>query len=380
VSGAPPLVALWVGAFAFTFSFFLLMPVLPLYARDVGLSAGEIGIVTAAFAVSSMALRSWTGWAADRYGRRPFMIAGGVVFLLAPLGYGVSAGVLSLTAVRIFHGSGMAFYPTAASAMVADLAAPARRAEMLGIFGMAGSTALALGPATGIALARTFGFVPLFTIAAVVAIAALALTATAPETLRTRGTAPFRLRSTLSANAAFPSVLELGLMITYGALTTFLPLHADARGLNPGVFFLVYALALTLVRQPAGRLSDRHGRGPVAALGLFIVAAALLTVALSHGLVGLAAAGVVYGIGQGIASPALIAWCMDGVAPAERGRAMGTFYTALELGIAIGAMTSGAAVARIGFTVTFLAAAGLAAGVAVLAAHRGMRRGVVPAV
>ena len=36
------------------------------------------------FAVTSMALRPWIGWGTDRWGRRPFMMAGAVVFGLAP--------------------------------------------------------------------------------------------------------------------------------------------------------------------------------------------------------------------------------------------------------------------------------------------------------
>jgi predicted MFS family arabinose efflux permease len=39
---------------------------------------------------------------------------------------------------------------------------------------------------------------------------------------------------------------------------------------------------------------------------------------------------------------------------------MATFYSALEIGIAIGAMSSGLAVARWGFTTTFVATAGVA--------------------
>lgn len=336
------------------------MPVLPLYARHLGLSGARIGVVMGAFALSSMLLRAWAGWASDRYGRRPLMFIGGAVFMLAPLGYGVSGGMVSMGLARIFHGAGMGLYPTAATAMAADVAPPARRAEFLGVFGMAGSIAMALGPATGIALSRSFGFVPLFAIAAGIGIVGLALTALVAETLTARGTAPFTLRATLSRAALFPSLLVLALMLTYGALITFLPLHADARGMNPGLFFLVYALALTAARQPAGRLSDRIGRAPVAAAGLTIIGAALVIVALSDGMIGLLAAGLVYGIGQGAANPALIAWCVDGAAPAERGRAMGTFYTALELGIAIGAITAGLAVSRAGFTATFLIAAGIA--------------------
>jgi predicted MFS family arabinose efflux permease len=49
---------------------------------------------------------------------------------------------------------------------------------------------------------------------------------------------------------------------------------------------------------------------------------------------------------------------------------MGTFYTALALGIAIGSMTAGLAMAHAGFPATFLAAAGIALAAAALAATR----------
>jgi predicted MFS family arabinose efflux permease len=71
-------------------------------------------------------------------------------------------------------------------------------------------------------------------------------------------------------------------------------------------------------------------------------------------------AGAVYGLAYGTAQPALMAWCVDGAAASDRGRAMGTFYTALEVGIAIGAMSAGFAVGRWGFVTTFLATAAIA--------------------
>ena len=84
---------------------------------------------------------------------------------------------------------------------------------------------------------------------------------------------------------------------------------------------------LSVVRQPAGRLSDLRGRAPVAATGLVVVAVALGITALGNSLASLIAAGIMDGLGHGITQPALIAWCVDGVAAGERGRAMGTFYT-----------------------------------------------------
>jgi MFS family permease len=360
------LAGLWLASFAFFFAFFLLLPTLPLYLRQLGASDGTIGLIMGCFAITSMVLRPWTGWGADRWGRRPFMLAGALVFALAPAGYALAGGALALVAVRLLHGAGMALYPTAAAAMVADVAPPARRGEFLGLFGAAGSIAMALGPISGIELISRLGFGSLFGVSALTALLALGLAATTPETLAAPSAGRFALASTISGPAGGPSLVIGCLMLTYGALVTFLPLHAQRLGVNPGIFFLVYAVVLTLARGPAGRLSDRHGRAPVAATGLAVAAVALGVLALSEGALALAVVGALYGLAGGIAQPALMAWCVDVVAPADRGRAMGTFFTALELAIAIGAMSSGLAVARWGFTATFLAAAGVAAVGAVL--------------
>ena len=51
-----------------------------------------------------MVLQPWAGWAADRFGRRPLMFAGAAVFTAASLAYGVAAGVIGLTLVRLLHG------------------------------------------------------------------------------------------------------------------------------------------------------------------------------------------------------------------------------------------------------------------------------------
>jgi predicted MFS family arabinose efflux permease len=112
----------------------------------------------------------------------------------------------------------------------------------------------------------------------------------------------------------------------------------------------------------------------VAVGGLLLAALALVVLALSEGTLGLALAGAVYGLAYGIAQPALIAWCVDDARGGERGRAVGTFYAAFEIGIALGAMCSGVAVARWGFVATFFGSAVVAmAGAAVALAGRRRR-------
>jgi len=126
---------LWLGGFAFFLSFLLLLSALPLFARRLGASDGAIGVIMAAFAVTSLLLRPITGWGADRYGRRPFMLAGAAIFAVASLAYGWVAGALGLVLVRLLHGAGMGLYPTAATAMVVDITPVERRGMVLGIYG-----------------------------------------------------------------------------------------------------------------------------------------------------------------------------------------------------------------------------------------------------
>lgn len=355
-----PLWIIWSGAFAFFLSFFLLLSALPLYARSLGVSDSGIGLVMGSFAVTSMLLRPWAGWACDRFGRRPLMVAGAAIFTLAALAYAWSGGVVGLTLARLAHGAGMGLYPTAVSALVTDIAPPSRRGEVLGLLGAAGSLGTAVGPVAGIAVVERAGFGALFAVSGAIAFTALLLTGAVTETTRAATAAPFDLRTTISRAALFPSAIVLCSMLTYGAQVSFLPLYAEAHGVNAGVFFVFFAVVLTIIRARAGMLSDRFGRPPVAAAGLVVVAAALGALALSGTATGIALAGALYGVGFGLVQPALMAWCVDVARPGDRGRAMGTYYTALELGIAIGAMSSGVAVTALGFVGTFVVVAAAA--------------------
>ncbi len=251
----------------------------------------------------------------------------------------------------------MGLYPAAGAAMVADLSPPGRRGEAVGFWGAAGSTALALGPLGAVWIVDGWGFAALFHLSTGIALAALILTVSQRETLTRVVAAPFSLASLLSRAALFPSFIIFCFMTTYGALVAFLAIYAQSRGTNPGIFFLVMAVVIAVARGYAGIISDRVGRAPVAAAGQATAAAALVVLAVDDGFAALAAAGALYGLGLGTTQPSLTAWAVDLVGPEERGKAMGTFYAAFELGIASVAVGFGAVLARTSYPVMFLAAA-----------------------
>jgi MFS family permease len=127
------------------------------------------------------------------------------------------------------------------------------------------------------------------------------------------------------------------------------------------------------VRSPAGRLSDRLGRRAVIAPALAISSASLVVLGLTESQAMFLLAAALYGVGFGAGQPALLAMTADRVPPGERGRAMGTLYTAWKLGISGGAILLGLCAPRLGYAVTWWTAAALAAAGALAALFPGAR-------
>ncbi len=377
---------LWLATFLFYFGFQLLLPVVPLYAASLGGQEADVGLIIGVFALAAMLLRPVAGELADRVGRRPLVLLGTGIFALAPLGYAAARSVPVLLLARLFHGVGMGLGPTAATAAVTDLTPPERRGAAMGLFGLASALGLALGPYLGVELERRTGFAGIFGTATAVEALALGLAWRLPETRPAPAAGPAEsgppgagrlgrwARRWFSAGAVYPAGLILALYVSYGGLASFLPLFVARRHLgNPGLFFTVFAVATVAVRPLAGHVADRVGRRAVIAPALAVAAASLGLLAFAGSPAGLLAAAALYGVGFGAGQPALLAMATDRVPAPERGRAMGTVYTAWELGISGGSMLLGVCAARLGYAAMW-GIAGACAAAGALAALRDVGR------
>ncbi len=325
-------------------SFYLLLPVMPLYVADLGGTSTQIGLLIGLFAFASMLVKSPSGWIIDRRGNRPVLLIGMAVFLLASLAYLLTRSVSAILALRAFHGIGMGLFPTAATVVVAELAPRSRRGEAMGWFGVANSLGMILGPTVGTAVATWLGYGALFLLAAASAGAGLACLAMLPAVGPAPSETPLSLRwrDLYSPSAILPAALLLFLFVPYGSMMAFMPIIAARRGVgNPGTFFSVFALAVLAVRAKAGRISDVMGRAAVIIPGMVVAAAAFSILGLSRGPLGVLVGAAVYGIAFGSVLPVLMALTADRTHRVERGKAMGTFYTAWELGVSLGGTGSG---------------------------------------
>jgi len=339
-----PFVVTCLATFFFYLSFYLILPVMPLYVAGMGGTSTQLGLIIGLFAFMAMILRLPAGWIIDTRGSFLVLVAGMAIFFLSSLGYVLSRSVDGVLALRLFHGIGMGLFPTAATVVVAEVAPLTRRGEAMGWFGIANSVGMVFGPAAGTAVAGRMGFSVLFVVAAGVALLGLLCMGMLPRVGKPSGktSQPPRLRDFFSPAVVLPAAVLLFLYIPYGAMVAFIPIIATQRGLaNAGIFYTVFALAVLLVRAKAGRVSDQKGRAAVILPGMLVASVAFATLGLTSGAAGVLVGAAIYGVGFGAVQPALLALTADRVPPEERGKAMGTFYTAWELGITTGAVASG---------------------------------------
>ena len=239
-----------------------LVPLLPRYANEFGLSKGGAGLLVGAYAAGALVGALPGGIAAARYGPRRAVLIGLGLMGAASLGFGFAGDVWTLGGARLVQGFGSALSWAGALAWLVAGTPRARRGEMLGTaIGFAIFGAL-LGPAIG-ALAEEVG--PRSAFVGVAALAgALGLWARSMPPTETESPPP----GALGRAAREPQVLgALWLMVVpallFGIVAVLVPLELDQSGWSAAAIAAVFigAAAVEMVIAPLlGRFSDRRGR------------------------------------------------------------------------------------------------------------------------
>jgi MFS family permease len=358
------------GLFAVTFCGLLavgaVLPVLPRYVHGP-LGAGDIavGVVIGSYAISGLLLRPIAGRLADRRGRKPTVLVGGLLLCLSGLLYLPSLGLAGLILARLVLGAGEGSVYTAGSAWIIDLAPPARRGRVLGLYGLAVWGGLSVGPLAGELLLQTSGYTAVWIFAAAMPLLGALIALRVPDPfVPVTHAEPHPL---IAPEAVRPGLAVALASTGYAAVATFIVLHLEARGVGHGALvFGAFAAMIVLARLLAGHLPDLYGAARVAIGAALIEAAGLLTIALAHSLPVALAGGMAMGAAFSLLNPSLMLIAVNRVSPEARGAAMGTFTAFFDAGVGIGAPLAGVAAALTGYEGAFLLAAAIAVGSALL--------------
>jgi len=342
----PAFLLLCVSHALFAGSFNMMIPELPHYLSDMG-GAHYKGLIIALFTIMAGLSRPFSGKLADTVGRLPVMFIGAYACVICSLLYPQLHFVVGFLTLRFLHGFSTGFKPTGSSAYVADIVPTQRLGEAMGILGISMSVGSSSAPPLGSWLAQTFSINALFYVSAVLALGSVVMLMNLKETLSKRQPFRWRLLKVGRDDIFDPKALPAAAMMifcyfSYGAILTLVPDLSDHLGVsNRGMFFTIFTLASVSTRFFAGKLSDRLGRVPVLQASALLIGVAMLVFANVTTPKGLYLASVLFGLGNGIFSPAISAWTVDLGDPGRKGRALATMYIALETGIGGGAALAG---------------------------------------
>jgi MFS family permease len=334
---------------------------LPLFLGGFGPSKGRVGLIMGVHSVLAILARPVFGRMIDLRGGRRFALTGIVVLAATvPLFHLVrDAGAFPLL-LRAVSGVGWGIGMTATIAVCSDLAPAASLARSMGIIGVAGLVANALGPLLAEELIRRFGFGAMFDAALAFLAAAFACMFLTREASRGMRREPSRAEPGPLRNVPAAALLVISAMPVFhgavrGTMIYFVALFGTSIGIaRVGPFFLAFSLAAILTRFSIADLSDRYGRKRIVFLAAVIIGLNLFVLSRVRSFGPLVLTGFVGGLGQGLIFPALSTYIIDCLGRKNKGLAISLYLSLFDVGMGLGAPLFGWVSDRAGYRTMYV--------------------------
>lgn len=348
--------------------FGIVIPFLPFWAEHFGAKPEVVTLLMASYALMQFLFAAPWGWASDRWGRKPVLLASitGSVLSFAWLAF--ANALWMLFAARMLAGI-MGANIAVAQAYIADVTPGESRAKGMGLLGVALGFGFILGPAIGGLLATPAAAaaadfeVPLLAGAGVALLSLILAVIFLGEPDRHRvvmaeNLAPgARLRAfaiVLGHPAVAQPILIMGLIsFVMGGVEATFALWAERQfqwGPRETGYFLAYIGICMAVAQGGmvGPLARRLGEATLAAGALVIFAAGIALLPLSNTLAMVLLAGLLMALGLGLGQPTLSGMISRNSPEEAQGSVMGAAQSAQSLARIFGPVIAGLLFATFG--------------------------------
>ncbi|MFV0261780.1 MAG: MFS transporter [Kluyvera sp.] len=343
------------------------LAVLPGYVHDVmGFSAFWAGLVISLQYFATLLSRPHAGRYADQLGPKKIVVFGlcgcflsGVSYLLAAFGGGWPLLSLALLCLgRVILGIGQSFAGTGSTLWGVGVVGSPHIGRVISWNGIVTYGAMAMGAPLGVLCYRYIGLQGLAL--AIMAVAAVAILAALPrEEVKAKKGKPMSFRAVLGR--VWPYGMALA-SAGFGVIATFITLFYDAKGWDGAAF----ALTLFSCAFVGTRLLFPNGINRLGGLNVAMICFAVEVVGLL--LVGIAMTPMMAKVGTFLAGagfslvfPALGVVAVKAVPQQNQGSALATYTVFMDLSLGITGPLAGLAMAWMGVSSIYLAAAGLVA-------------------
>jgi MFS family permease len=323
--------------------------ILPVYGRAIGADAVQIGLFFSVFSLMMVLVRPLVGLGLDRYGRRPFVLAGMAGYALSMILFALWGQVWGVVLARAVQGIAAACLWIAVQAITSDMAATEERGRSFGGMGQVRSQGSTLGVFIAIAvltglhvrnpwLTLFLGYGAAGLVALALAWRGLQETYAADRRVEPRPIPWSRTWSLLLLIAAVTGAS--GAMV--GPIVLFyLQDQLGATTAQVGYAYLPGALIAAFASARLGALADRFGRKPLMLLGMAVASASSFLLPGLSTLVALAVLSAVQAASTAASGPAEQSLVADLTGGDQRGRAYGLYALAGGVGATIGPLAGG---------------------------------------
>ena len=354
------------------FSTSLILPLIPIYAKQIGATGVVIGFSVAAYWISRIVMEIPSGFVSQRFGYYRSMAVGLGLNVLGTALSAYAVNPIQFVLARALMGIGAPLFFAVATTFVLNLFDAERRGGAMGIFQGIEFAGTIVGSTFSGYVVSVFDFRLSFLFSAGLILIALILVVVPPhvrsESVRMTASSSLSLsamrevfwnrRLLIVSSATFAEFI-----MSTGILMTVFPLYAS-EGLgfsltSIGLLMGSRSVGFVVAMFSMGAISDRVGRKPVLLFGVGATAVLIAVLNFVSSFVGLVAAFFLLGITTGaiwIVCPVLAA---EAVEPHQRGAAIGTYRTFFDLGSILGPIVMSAVMEGYGIAPCFYLASAL---------------------
>jgi MFS family permease len=351
---------------------FFILPVFSVHAAGIrgGNDMTLVGLALGAYGLAQGILQIPFGMASDRWGRKPVLYVGLLVFAAGSF-LGIAADdIWTAIAARVLQGAGA--ISSVAMALAADLTREQHRTKIMAMIGSTIGLMFALSLVGAPLLYQSIGMGGLFALTGMLSLAAIGVVKWLVPEPETPLRAAEGARSSMTRESLFhPELLRLNAgifvlhVVLYGMFVVVPPLFV-AAGLPLVEHWKIYLPVLVasfVVMVPAIVYADRRNRPKPVLLGAVVVLLAVEGILgmVQAGPAGLAALMLGFFVAFNVLE-AMLPSLVSRIAPAHgRGVAIGVYNTTQTLGVFFGGLLGGWVARHHGATGVFLACAALSA-------------------
>ncbi|WP_300457621.1 MFS transporter [Desulfobacula sp.] len=332
----------------------IVVPLLPVYANDLGATGVYVGLIFGSFSLSRTFLMPLFGRLSDQKGRKPFIVTGLLVYTLISIAFIFSKNVETLILLRFIQGAGSAMIMPVVQAYVGEITPAGSEGYSMGLFNLSMFLSLSLGPLMGGGIKDLWSLDAAFICMGLLSciglfLCVVFLPAAGDETVKNSKHQVTPWMHLLTDKGIISiSVFRYAYTSCIGVIWCFLPLYADTvfglSGSLIGVLVMLGVFVSGALNLPMGVVADRVNKRMMVILGGMMSTTGMMLLFRASTFSDLVVAVVVFGIGGGISMPSIMAY---GVIKGDEKKAMGSVISIMtvahSLGMLTGSMAAGLA-------------------------------------